>query len=114
MDPVQVVEDLAAAFNALDVERIVACFSPSAVIQDGDGNVFAQGQEAIRATFGPVVAHSPNLDVKILNRIHVGSWVVEEEQTTGFIFEGFPPDFHVINVYQVEDGKIIKNIAALS
>jgi hypothetical protein len=35
---------------------------------------------------------------------------VDEEQTTGFILEGFPPDFHAVLVYRVEEGRIVKSI----
>jgi hypothetical protein len=109
MEPVQVVQNQVDAFNARDVDAFVACYSPDAVLMDGSGTVLAQGQEALTALYGQLFSQSPNLHADISNRIHVGSWVVEEEQTTGFIFEGFPPDVHSIVVYQVENDKIVKS-----
>jgi len=110
MDPVQVVQAFIDAVNARDVDRVVGCFSADAVVQDDAGNVFAQGEEAIRAHFGHFIAQSPNLHVEIPSRIHVGSWVVQEEHTTGLVLEEPVPDFHIISAYRVEDGKIVKSI----
>ncbi len=113
MGPVQVVQEFIDAFNARDVDRVVGCFSADAVIQDDAGNVVVQGEAAIRAHFGQVIAQSPNLHVEIVARIHVGSWVVQEEHTTGLILEEPVPDFHIPDAYRVEDGKIVKCIGLI-
>ncbi|MDB5059821.1 MAG: hypothetical protein JWO59_3293 [Chloroflexi bacterium] len=110
MDPVQVAQVFVDAVNARDVDRVVGCFSADAVVQNDAGHVFAQGEEAIRAHFGQFIAQSPNLHVEIPSRIHVGSWVVQEEHTTGLILEEPVPDFHILSAYHVEDGKIVKCI----
>lgn len=108
MDPVQVVQAFIDAVNARDVDRAVGCFSADAVVQTGAGHAFAQGEEAIRAHFGGFLTLSPNLHAEILSRIHVGSWVVQEEHTTGLVLEEPVPDFHIISAYRVADGKIVK------
>lgn len=108
MDPVQVTQEFIDAFNAMDVDWVVGCFSADAVVQDDAGNVSAQGEEAIRAHFGGFLPQSPNLYSEILSRIHVGSWVVQEEHVTGLVLEEPVPDFHIISAYRVEDGKIVK------
>jgi hypothetical protein len=110
MDPVQVIQQFIDAFNARDVDRVVGCFSADAVVQDDAGTVFAQGEEAIRAHFGGFLTQSPNLHAEILSRIHVGSWVVQEEHTTGLVLGELVPEFHIIDAYRVEDGKIVKCI----
>lgn len=110
MDPVQVAQVFIDAVNARDVDRVVDCFSADAVVQNDAGHVFAQGEEAVRAHFGQFIAQSPNLHVEIPSRIHVGSWVVQEEHTTGLILEEPVPDFHIPSAYRVEDGKIVKCI----
>ncbi len=110
MDPVQVAQVFIDAVNARDVDRVVDCFSVDAVVQNDAGHVFAQGEEAVRAHFGQFIAQSPNLHVEIPSRIHVGSWVVQEEHTTGLILEEPVPDFHIPSAYRVEDGKIVKCI----
>jgi hypothetical protein len=110
MDPVQAAQELVDALNARDVERVVGCFSADAVVQDDAGNVFAQGEEAIRAHFGGFLTRSPNFHAEILSRIHVGSWVVQEEHVTGLVLGEPVPDFYIPSAYCVEDGKIVKCI----
>jgi hypothetical protein len=110
MDPVRVAQVFVDAVNARDVDRVVGCFSADAVVQDDAGNVFAHGEEAIRAHFGQFIAQSPNLHAEILSRVHVGSWVVQEEHTTGLVLEELVPDFHILVAYRVQDGKIVKSI----
>jgi hypothetical protein len=108
MDPVQVVQAFIDAVNARDVDRVVGCFRADAVLQDDAVHVLAQGEEALRAHFGQFIAQSPHLHVEIPARIHVGSWVVEVEDTTGLVLQEPVPDFHIISAYRVEDGKIAK------
>jgi hypothetical protein len=110
MDPVQVAQEFIDAFNARDVDRVVGCFSADAVVQNDAGHVFAQGEEAIRAHFGQFLPQSPNLHAEILSRIHVGSWVVQEEHVTGLVVEKPVPEFYIPSAYRVEDGKIVKCI----
>ncbi len=110
MDPVQVVQEFIDAFNARDVDRVVGCFSADAVMQNDAGTVFAQGEEAIRAHFGGFLPHSPNLHSEIRSRIHVGSWVVQEEHVTGLVLGEPVPEFYIPSAYRVEDGKIVKCI----
>ena len=110
MDPVQVVQDFIDAFNARDVDRVVGCFRADAVMQNDAGTVFAQGEEAIRAHFGGFLSHSPTLHSEIRSRLHVGSWVVQEEHVTGLVLGAPVPAFDIPSAYRVEDGKIVKCI----
>lgn len=110
MDPVQVVQEFIDAFNARDVDRVVGCFSADAVMQNDAGTVFAQGVDAIRAHFGGFLPQSTNLYSEILSRIHVGSWVVQEEHVTGLVLGEPVPEFFIPSAYRVADGKIVKCI----
>lgn len=108
MDPEQIVQEFIDAFNARDVERVVGCFSADAVMQNDSGEVFARGEEAIRAHFGGFLPQSRNVRSEIRSRIHVGSWVAQEEHVTGLVLEEPVPEFSIISGYRVEDGKITK------
>ncbi len=90
MDPVQVVQAQVDAFNARDLERFVSSYSPDALIEDGLGTIMARGHGAIRALYGQLFSQSPDLHVEVPQRIHVGSYVIDEEAVTGFVFAGFP------------------------
>ena len=109
MDPVQVVQGQVEAFNARDLERFLSYYSPDIVFEDGAGAVVAQGHDAMRALFGPLFAQSPDLHVDIPRRIHVGPWVIDEEQGTGAGPDtGFPPEVHLVVVYRVEGDTIVR------
>ena len=110
MDPVQVAQEFIDAFNARDVDRVVSYFSADAIMQDDSGHVHARGAEAIRAHFGRFLPQSPNVHSEILSRIHVGSWVVQEEHVTGLVLGNPVPEFSIPSAYRVEDGKIVKCI----
>ena len=110
MDPVQVVQEFIDAFNARDADRVVGCFSADAVMQNDAGTLFAQGAEAIRTHFGGFLPHSPTVHSEILSRIHVGSWVVQEEHVTGLVLGEPVPEFSIPSAYRVENGKIVKCI----
>lgn len=108
MDPVQAVQEFIDAFNARDVDRVVGCFSADAVLQDDAANLVVRGEEALRAHFGGFLPRSPNVYSEIPARIHVGSWVVQEEHVTGLVLGEPVPEFNIISAYRVEDGKIVK------
>jgi hypothetical protein len=110
MNPVPVAQEFIDALNARDVDRVVDCFSADAVVQNDAGHVFAQGVEALRAHFGGFLPQSPNVRSDIRSRIHVGSWVVQEEHVTGLVLAEPVTDFHIFSAYRVEDGKIVKCI----
>jgi hypothetical protein len=110
IDPVQVVQEFIDAFNARDVDRIVGCFSPDAVMHNDPGTVYARGVEEIRAHFSRFLPHSPNLHAEIRSRTHAGSWVVQEEHGSGLVLGEPVPEFDIIDAYRVEDGKIVKCI----
>lgn len=110
MSPVEVVEEFISAVNAKDVDRVARCFRADAVMQDDPGSVFARGASAIRAHFHRFLSQSPDLHSKVRSRIHVGSWVIQEEQVTGLVVGEPVPEFSIPSAYRVEDGKIVKCI----
>lgn len=108
MDETHVIQEQADAYNARDLERFLSFYHPDVALEDGAGNVMMQGHDAMRGFYGPLFAHSPDLHVNIPKRIHVASWVIDEEEATGLHAEGFPSDIHAAVIYQVVDGKIAR------
>jgi hypothetical protein len=107
VDPIQVIQGQVDAFNARDVERFVSFYSSDALVEDGQGNALAHGHEALRALYGQLFVQSPDLHVVIPQRINVGSYVIDEEECTGFVFAGFPPEVHAAVAYRVEGNEIV-------
>lgn len=105
-DPRAVVQEQVDAYNALDIERFIACYAPEAVVLDGAGAVIYTGHDEMRAGYGPMMEQNPTLHVEIPTRIQVGDWVVDEEVVSGITAEGFPPEMRAATVYFVTGGKI--------
>src|SRR5579871_2727421 len=101
------VEAQVAAFNARDLEGFVACYAPDVLIEDGDGNVMAEGHEGMRALWGPLFAQSPKLHAEIVQRMRVGEYVIDEEHGSGIQLEGFPNELHSAAIYRLKDGLIV-------
>jgi hypothetical protein len=102
MDPV---EEQLLAYNARDLERFIAAYSPDVVIEDGEGSVIARGHETLRERYGRLFNGSPALEARILQRIRAGNYVVDEEQVTGMM--GSADTLHAVVIYRVEGGKIV-------
>lgn len=101
-----IIDEQVEAYNARDLERFIACYAEDVTVEDGMGNVMVQGRDALRGLYGALFANSPNLHARIANRIHVGYYVIDEEEVAGFMMEGFPTELHAAVVYRVADGKI--------
>jgi uncharacterized protein (TIGR02246 family) len=106
-DPIAVVATQLDAYNARDVDRFLACYSPDAVIEDGRGQVLMRGHDAMRPIYAQLFAQSPELHCEIRQRIHVGQYVIDEEAITGFYLAGFPTDIHAAAIYRVEGERIV-------
>ncbi len=106
MDPVTIVQGQVEAFNARELDRFVSYYSADVVLEDGNGQVMAQGHNTLRALYGQLFAQSPALHADIPQRIHVGSYVIDEEEVKGFIFDGFPSEMHIAVIYRVEGDTI--------
>ncbi|MDF2626567.1 MAG: hypothetical protein K0R39_398 [Symbiobacteriaceae bacterium] len=105
MDPVRAQLD---AYNARDVERFIACYTPDVVIEDGAGNLLMQGHDAMRQRYGPMFAKFPDLHCRLASRIRIGDYVVDEERITG----RSPGEEHAVAIYRVE-GDLITHVRFL-
>ena len=105
MDPVQAQLE---AYNSRDVERFVACYTEDVVIEDGAGNVMMQGRAAMRERYGPMFAQYPDLHCRIVSRIRINDYVVDEERITG---RG-PTEQQAVAIYRVV-GDLIAHVRFL-
>jgi hypothetical protein len=85
MTGMDAVEKQVEAFNARDLDAFVACYTREAVIEDADGGVQMSGRDEIRKSYGELFESRPNLRAEILSRIRVGSYVVDEEDSTAVL-----------------------------
>jgi hypothetical protein len=101
-----VVDRQIAAFRDRDLERFLGYYAAGVRVRDFDGNVLMDGPEAMRGRYGPLFRDSPQLSVEIPRRMVAGDYVVDEENLSGFILAGFPPQMRAVVVYRVHDGLI--------
>ena len=111
--PLEVVQAQVDAFNARDAEAFTALYHSDATLLGPDGNVMMQGHAAINGMYAQLFAQSPELHVNIVSRMTVGDWVVDEEECSGFVFDGFQSDLHTVVIYQVSDGLIVRSLALM-
>jgi hypothetical protein len=97
MSPVQQQLD---AFNAHDLDGFIACYASDVVVRHGDGREILKGHDGMRGFYGPFI-NDPKLHAEVVNRLHSGDWIVDEEHT---VWTG--GDVQALVAYEVRDGLI--------
>ena len=101
--PEDIVQQQVNAYNARDLEAFLATYSPDIKIFNHPDSLLYPGQEEMKKRYKALFENVPNLHVKIVNRITLGKFVIDQERVTGFA------DGRVIRavaIYEVEDGLI--------
>ena len=104
-EKMDIIEEQLLAYNARDLDRFIAAYSPDVVIEDGEDKVLLKGHDQMRKWYGDLFEASPQLHCRIVNRLRIGKYVVDEEETTGR--KGSPTPLRVVMVYRVEGDKIV-------
>lgn len=104
--PVAVVQAQLDAYNAKDIERLLATYAVDAEQFTLHGERFAQGREEMRARFLLRFAE-PDLHARLLSRSVAGPVVVDLESITRNFPEGLGT-LEMLCIYQVEGGHIQK------
>jgi len=103
--PEGVVQKQVDAYNAHDLDAFVACYGPAIEFRTMDGNVGAEkGLTALRKGYTELFKRFPTLKVKILNRIHQGNFVIDQQQAEGM----GPSPITVTAIYETAQGKIVR------
>lgn len=96
------VEAQLVAYNARDVDAFMPCFTEDCVVEDGEGKVLMQGNDAMRNSYKAMFAANPELHCHVVTRIRAGEYVIDEERVTG---RG-PAELHVAVVYRLRGEQI--------
>lgn len=97
----ELVQQQVDAYVKRDIDAFLTCYAADAVIRDGDGNVLMKGHDEMRDQYAHFFDANPDLTVKVLNRVHIDSWVVDCEH----IRYG-SEDLHAIVGYRLQGGLI--------
>ena len=99
------VDEQLIAYNTRDLEGFIAAYSPEVVMEDGEGNLILKGHDKMRERYGALFEASPKLHCRIVNRIRIGKYVMDEEEVIGR--KGSLTPTHAVVVYRVEGDKIV-------
>jgi hypothetical protein len=103
------VERQVKAYNAHDLDAFIACYADGVVVEDADGVVVMDGRHEMRHHYGKVFAQLPDVHAEIVQRIRVGSYVVDEERVSG------RPDgrLQAIAIYRLDGDGLIDRVRFL-
>jgi hypothetical protein len=104
--PEAVVQRQLDAYNARDLDALLAIYADDAEVFEHPATRVATGTEALRARF-TVRFQEPNLHARLLNRIVSGDRVIDHERVTRTFPEG-PGEIELVMIYEVRAGRITR------
>ena len=102
---VSVVQRQFEAYNARDLEAMIACYAADCVIAGLNGPVTETDREGLPARYAKIFADFPENYARLVNRIHLGNTVVDHEDVNRGAGKG---RFEVIAIYTVKNGAIAR------
>lgn len=105
-EPAAVVQRQLDAYNARDVDAILATYAEDAQQFEFPAKLLASGPSELRERF-TARFQEPNLHAQLMNRTVMGPIVIDHEEVTRTFPEG-PGKIQLIAIYEVQAGKIAK------
>jgi hypothetical protein len=92
------------AYNARDLDAFLACYAPDVELADlPENRVFARGIDRMREIYDSFFRGAPDLHCRLVSRISVGRFAVDQEEVTGVPGR---PLVRAAAVYEAVEGKI--------
>lgn len=111
-DPAAVVQRQLDAYNARDLESLLATYAEDAELFEHPATLLARGAAELRARFAARF-REPNLHARLLGRTVAGAFVFDHERVTRTFPEG-PGELEVVMIYEVQAGRIAKSWSVLA
>lgn len=105
--PAAVVQRQLDAYNARDVDALLATYAPDAEHFEHPATLIARGADELRRRFTARFAE-PNLHAALQRRIVMGNFVFDHEIVTRTFPEG-PGTLEVVMIYEVAAGRIARS-----
>ena len=105
-DPEAVVQRQLDAFNARDIDALLATYAGDAQMFEHPSKLLASGSAAFRERYAARF-QEPNLHATLLNRTVMGNIVVDHEEVSRTFSEG-AGKIRLLMIYEVENGKIAR------
>jgi hypothetical protein len=104
--PESVVQRQLDAYNAHDIDALMAVYADDAELYDHPATLLARGTGQIRERLAGRL-REPNLHAQLIGRLVMENTVIDREIVTRTFPEG-PGRIHLIAIYQVRRGRIAK------
>ena len=105
-DSAAVVQRQLDAYNARDVDALLATYADDAQTFEHPAKLLASGSVQLRERF-TVRFQEPNLHAALLKRVVMGHIVVDHEKVTRTFPEG-PGTLELLMIYDVQNGRIAR------
>ncbi|MBL9175879.1 MAG: nuclear transport factor 2 family protein [Verrucomicrobiales bacterium] len=105
-DPAAVVQRQLEAYNARDMDALLAAYSETAEFYEHPSTLLASGAAALRERFATRF-REPNLHAALLNRTVMGNFVVDHEEVQRTFPEG-TGRIRLLMTYEVQSGRIVR------
>jgi hypothetical protein len=102
--PAAVVQRQLNAYNARDVDALLATYAPDARQYEHPATLLASGHAAMRERFAQRF-QEPDLHARLLQRVVMGNLVIDHEVVTRNFPEG-KGAVELVAIYEVVDGRI--------
>jgi hypothetical protein len=103
-DPEAVVQRQLDAYNARDIDALMATYAEDVQVFEHPATLLASGSQELRAR-QVIRLQEPNLHAHLVNRMVSGNLVIDHEQVTRTFPEG-TGQLEMIAMYEVQDGRI--------
>ncbi len=104
MNPASLVQSQLDAYNAKDIDALLATYAPDAAQRSLDGTLLAIGHAELRDRYVSRFAE-PDLHARLLSRACIGDIVVDHELITRNFAEGIGT-IEMLCIYEVQNGLI--------
>jgi hypothetical protein len=105
-DPASVVQRQLDAYNARDIDALLAVYADDAQMFEHPATLLASGAAALRERFTARFQEA-NLHAALLYRTVLGQRVIDHEEVTRTFPEG-TGKLRLLMIYEVQDGRIVK------
>jgi hypothetical protein len=103
--PAAVVQRQLDAYNARDIDALLATYAPDARQYEHPAKLLASGHAEMRERMA-VRFQEPNLHARLLQRVVMGDVVIDHERVTRTFPEG-SGSVDMVAIYEVTDGRIV-------
>lgn len=105
-DPASVVQRQLEAYNARNLDALMAIYAADAQMFEHPDKLLAEGTVALRERFAARFREL-NLHATLLHRIVAGALVLDHERVTRTFQEG-PGEVELVMTYEVQAGRIVR------